>query len=63
MALTTEEEKVLREKAAHDDHVRAINKKSFLKRQAWIRLMLEKAAKAKITVSDDEVAKEMLRKK
>ena len=63
MALTTEEEKVLREKAAHDDHVRAINKKSFLKRQAWIRLMLEKAAKAKITVSEDEVAKEMLRKK
>ena len=62
MALTAEEEKVLREKAAHDDHVRAINKRSFAKRQAWIKLMLAKAAKAGIKVTDEEVAKEMLRK-
>jgi hypothetical protein len=59
MALTAEEEKVLREKAAHDDHVRAINKKSFLKRQAWIKLMLAKADAKGIKVSDAEVEAEM----
>ena len=61
MALTTEEEKVLREKAAHDDHVRAINKKSFLKRQAFIKLMLAKADAKGIKVSDAEVEAEMRR--
>ncbi len=61
MALTIEEEKVLREKAAHDDHVRAINKKSFEKRQMWIKLMLAKADKANIKVSDAEVEVEVKR--
>jgi hypothetical protein len=59
MAITAEEERVLREKAAHDDHVRAINKRSFLRRQAWIKLMLAKAAAKGIKVSDEEVAAEM----
>jgi len=59
MALSIEEEKILRQKAAHDDHVRAINKRSFLKRQTWLKLMLAKAEKAGIKVSDDEVIKAM----
>jgi hypothetical protein len=61
--MTQEEERVLREKAAHDDHVRAINKRSFVRRQTWIKLMLVKAAKAGIKASDEEVLKEMARVK
>ncbi len=60
--MTQEEEKELRAKAAHDDHVRAINKRSFLKRQTWIKLMLAKADAKGIKISDEEVAKEMVKK-
>ncbi len=62
MATLTEAEiKILVEKAAHDDHVRAINKRSFERRQTWIKLMLAKAAKAGIKVTDAEVEAEVKR--
>jgi hypothetical protein len=57
--MTPEEEKVLREKARHDDHVRAINKRSFVRRQTWIKLMLAKADAKGIKVSPAEVEAEM----
>jgi len=44
-----------KEKAAKWEKMQAINKKSFLKRQATIKLLLAKAAKAGITVTDAEV--------
>ncbi len=59
MDLTKEQIAVLVAKAAHDDHVREINKRSFAKRQTWIKLVLAKAAKAGIKVSDAEVDAEV----
>ncbi len=59
--LTEAEIKILVEKAAHDDHVRAINKRSFVKRQTWIKLMLAKAEKAGVKVSEAEVLAEVKR--
>jgi len=50
-----------KEKAEKWEKMQAINKKSFLKRQARIKLLLAKAVKANITVSDAEVAAEMKR--
>jgi hypothetical protein len=43
------------EKAKHDDKMKEINKKSYQRRNARISIMLEKAKKANITVSEKEV--------
>lgn len=50
-----------KEKAERYDHIKEINKRSFLRRQTWLKLMLAKAAKAKVTVSDAEVEAELRR--
>ena len=47
--------KELLDKAAHDDRMKEINKKSYERRNARIKLMLDKAEKAKIQVSEAEV--------
>ena len=45
----------LMKKAEHDDKMKAINKKSYQRRNAKIQLMLKKAKKAGIKVSESEV--------
>jgi len=42
-------------KAAKYDKMKAINKRSYERRNAWIKLMLKKAEEKKITVSEAEV--------
>ena len=39
------------------EKMRAINKRSYERRNAWLKLMVEKAEKANITVTDAEVDK------
>jgi len=48
-----------KEKAAPWERMQEINRKSFQRRQTWIKLMLAKAEKAGIKVSDEEVARAM----
>ncbi len=42
-------------KAEHDDKMKEINKKSYIRRNAKIKLILIKAGKANIKVSEAEV--------
>jgi hypothetical protein len=50
-----------KEKAEKWEKMQEINKRSFAKRQAKIKLLLAKAEKANITVSDAEVEVELKR--
>ena len=50
------------EKAKAYDHIKAINQRSFERRQARISLILEKAVKAGIVVTDAEVDAEIKRR-
>jgi len=55
MQLTEKQLKEQLEKAEKYDKMKAINKRSYERRNAWKALMIAKAEKAKIQVSDAEV--------